>query len=871
MKVAVSEVVPVTSAPATGTPSPGTPPRAAPSTPSTPHSGAGWLALGAVTSKTAQTAVLLVFASVLDPAAFGVVSLGAVLLNVTTVVADLGTSTALVHHRGDAERAARTALSLALAVSVGLVATVWAAAPWLARQLQGGDLATDVLRGIVLCVPLAAVAGVSGELLRRALDFRRRVIPDIVGNGIGAAVTVAALAAGEGAFSLVYGQLVQAFVVVLMFWLVRRPVRPGWSGEDASTLLSYGAGLAGANLLVLVTLNVDYVLIANQLGVHDVGLYSMAFRVAYMPYLLIAMVLGGAVFAHLCRLRGSAVGRAAIEAAVTLHTLVVPVYVAIILFAPQLTLLGEVWAPAVPALRWLAGYGLLLSALELLLVLLKSVGRTVDVLGLTAFHFVLLVGLLLAVVDRGVTAVAIAQFVAGLITLVAAVSVVRRRVPEIPWNILTDRLRRLLLVAGGLAVVAAGGVLAVEQPVLVLGLTATLVVTAVAVTRVEWVALAYVAVEPWADQVRGLHPAAVKVVGGLLFVSWLLRLVQRGRPADVRHHGVLAAVALLAVMMGSLVVNGADLAVGADHATSYLSYVLVLVVLVDTIRQAQPSPAHFARRLLLVFAASCTAAGAVALVGFLATGGRAGGPLEDPNDLAFHLVAALPFLLLLRRSAVSLMLALAAGSVLVVATAATLSRGAALGLAVAVLVTLLLRAVRLSTTLTIGVLVATVLGALWLTHADVVDRSVQEKQHIAATNVDLRATTASMAASMTAESPLLGQGPGGFAETSSRFVPAGVPAVDQTVAHQMYLDVSAELGLLGLGAFLLVIGAGVRGALRARAVPESRPVAITVLVSSAAVLVAACFLSEQFYLPVWLLAAAGIALDPAPVPSRERT
>jgi len=97
-------------------------------------------------------------------------------------------------------------------------------------------------------------------------------------------------------------------------------------------------------------------------------------------------------------------------------------------------------------------------------------------------------------------------------------------------------------------------------------------------------------------------------------------------------------------------------------------------------------------------------------------------------------------------------------------------------------------------------------------------------------------------------------------------VPADVADVQQTVAHQMYLDVSAELGLLGLAAFLAFLWYGVRGAFRARRSPDRRQVADGVLVGLAGTLVAACFLSEQFFLPIWLLGALGIALDLVPSP-----
>jgi O-antigen/teichoic acid export membrane protein len=410
--------------------------------------GAGWLGVGAVVVKAAQTLVLLLLAAMLAPAAIGVIAIGAMVLNVTAAVTDLGTSAALVHWRGDAERAARSALTLGLGIAAVITATTWAAAPALSALLNAGDLGVTVIRGMILCLPFYAAANVSQELLRRALDFRRRVLPDIIGALCGTALTIGLAAAGHGAMSLVYGQLVQAALILLLCWRMRPPVVPGWRRDDIAGLVSYGGHLAGAGLLTLLMLNVDYLIVANQLGTTAVGVYSMAFRLAYMPYLLLGMVIGGAAFAHLCRLRGTDIGRAVIDTVVVLHALVVPLYVGIILLAPQLALLGEQWTPGVPALRWLAVYGLALSALEPMVVALRAVARTRDTLLLTALHLALLSALLMLWVDRGVTMVAVAQLVAAVFTLVAAVLVVSRRVSGLDWRCL---VRRLGPVAAGAA------------------------------------------------------------------------------------------------------------------------------------------------------------------------------------------------------------------------------------------------------------------------------------------------------------------------------------------------------------------------------------------------------------------------------------
>lgn len=425
---------------------------AAPPRPSSAVSGAGWLGVGAVVVKAAQTGVLLLLAAMLAPEAIGVLSIGALVLNVMTAVTDLGTSVALVHWRGDAERAARSALTLGLGLAAVLTIVMWLTAPALADLLNAGDLGVAVIRGMVLCVPCYAAAAVSQELLRRDLRFKRRVVPDIVGALGGAALTVGMAAAGHGAMSLVYGQLLQAAVMLILNWWMRPPVRPGWRRDDVAGLLSYGGHLAGASLLTLLMLNIDYLVVAHQLGATAVGVYSMAFRLAYMPYLLLGMVIGGAAFAHLCRLRGAEVGRAVTDTAVVLHALVVPLYLGIILLAPQLQLLGEQWSPGVPALRWLACYGLALSALELVLVALRAVARTRDTLLLNALHLVLLTGLIVAWVDRGVTMVAVAQCVAGVLTLLVGLVVLSRRITGLDWAGLG---RQLAPVAAGAAAMSA--------------------------------------------------------------------------------------------------------------------------------------------------------------------------------------------------------------------------------------------------------------------------------------------------------------------------------------------------------------------------------------------------------------------------------
>jgi O-antigen ligase len=116
---------------------------------------------------------------------------------------------------------------------------------------------------------------------------------------------------------------------------------------------------------------------------------------------------------------------------------------------------------------------------------------------------------------------------------------------------------------------------------------------------------------------------------------------------------------------------------------------------------------------------------------------------------------------------------------------------------------------------------------------------------------------------MTYDHPIVGLGPGGYRENFDRYInyqPADL-SHQLDVAHETYLEVSSELGLLGLGAFLGVIGLGASSAVRsARRGGSDAGLANSVWVATAGAAVAAVFLTEQYYLPLWLLAALGISV-----------
>ncbi|GAB2864813.1 O-antigen ligase family protein [Lentzea nigeriaca] len=361
-------------------------------------------------------------------------------------------------------------------------------------------------------------------------------------------------------------------------------------------------------------------------------------------------------------------------------------------------------------------------------------------------------------------------------------------------------------------------------------------------------ACATVLLAPVEGYLQEVHPHLAKVAPAVLIVSWAVQRARERRwPAAHPLHAVLALLGV--VLLASAAVHAGD-PFTLDYAQRFLPFLVITAVLVDVVAREVP-----VRAVLGAAVGGAVFAAVGALYSLVFEGAsRATGPLEDPNDLAFFLVAALPLLIALphRKFLLPVAAVLAAGA------AATFSRGGGLALAAAALWLVARRAVSIrAVAVAVGGLAVIGLGAVVFA-GPVLDRALAEKTYIAATNVDTRELRWQAAARMLAGNPVLGVGPGGF--RSSYAAASRNAEIDEQspVAHNIYLEIGAELGLPGLACFLGAIALAFVSAervLRAAAVRSM----LAIQASLIAALVASTFLSEQYYLPIWSLVAVAIA------------
>ena len=425
--------------------------------------------------------------------------------------------------------------------------------------------------------------------------------------------------------------------------------------------------------------------------------------------------------------------------------------------------------------------------------------------------------------------------------------------------------RGLVLPAAVIALPLAA--IAALHPLLALLALVAGILTLLVVLRAEAVLLVLVAALPWEDALA--YPSEkvtlVKLLGLLLFAAWLLRALARNEP--LRLPGVLLPVGLLGAVVALSLIVSPDPGAGMLDFLRYALYIMfffLVVQLTETRAQVE--------LILRVFVLSAACASACALYQFIVLGqSRAGGPISDPNDFAYVMACVLPFAAHLLTTARSRRWLWAVCFVILCAAVlATLSRGALVGLAALAVWGTATRRIPIAGVLLGIVALMSVIAVAFALWAPQLHDRLAGKGKVADANVASRQALWSGALRMAGDRPLLGVGPGRFGAEAPMYVRNSPLDIKNPVVHNSYLHVLAELGVLGLAAFLaFLIGTWrLLARTRARALAEDddegRRLATAMQAAMVVALVSAAFLSVQLTTPFWLFGALAVVVSAAP-------
>lgn len=255
--------------------------------------GLGWSAFGTAINLVAQFAFMAALARLLEPSAFGLIAMAALVVRLAGFVAQAGLSQALVQRPRIGPRDCSTAFWLGAGLGTLLYAAIAVTAPLAAQAFDAAPLRT-LLQVFGLSLPLSMLGALPMAWLRRNARFKRAAALEVLSYCLGyGAVGVWCAAQGAGVWALVAATLAQQTLVMVIGLVVARyPLLAGWSADSAAALWRYGTRLSFVGLLEFASANIDAMLIGRRFGAADLGLYNRATSLTQLP---VEQVLGAVV------------------------------------------------------------------------------------------------------------------------------------------------------------------------------------------------------------------------------------------------------------------------------------------------------------------------------------------------------------------------------------------------------------------------------------------------------------------------------------------------------------------------------------------------------------------------------------------------
>lgn len=321
--------------------------------------GLRWTSAATLINFAAQFFFLGVMARLLDPAAFGLMAMAAIVLRFGSFFAQMGAGQALIQKPELSARDIGAALLLAAAISTVLYGLLWLLAP-LAGLYFKNEALPSLVRWVGVTLVLGALSGIALAYLRRVGRFATLSIVEVTSYVIGyGAVGVICAYQGLGVWSLVIAALSQSAMACLLGFAVAR-LSVSFIGARASLSHFWGFGSKHAlnSFLEFIGANLETLYIGRFMGPHELGLYNRGQLITNLPVEQSVGAFGKVVFPMLAKLQHdrSKLGEVFLALLLGIGLLSAPLSFGVSAAAEDIValLLGPKWSEAAVIVQWLA-------------------------------------------------------------------------------------------------------------------------------------------------------------------------------------------------------------------------------------------------------------------------------------------------------------------------------------------------------------------------------------------------------------------------------------------------------------------------------------------------------------------------------------
>lgn len=228
--------------------------------------------------------VSIILARLLEPSAYGVISLVLVFTSILEVFVDSGLGSALVQKKGSDNIDFSSVFFFNILICIVLYLLMFFLAPHISIYYNNPRL-TNVIRVLSVTIIISGLRNVQQAYVSKNLLFNKNLYAVIIGSIFSAITGIFLAYKGFGVWALVVQHILSIFISTLFLWILV-PWRPvyAFSFKRLSVLLSFSWKLLVTGLIDKIYNNLRVLVIGKRYSTRDLAYYNTG---AQYPYTIV--------------------------------------------------------------------------------------------------------------------------------------------------------------------------------------------------------------------------------------------------------------------------------------------------------------------------------------------------------------------------------------------------------------------------------------------------------------------------------------------------------------------------------------------------------------------------------------------------------
>ena len=338
-----------------------------------------WLGMGSIILRLLELFRSIILARLLLPEVFGVMGIIQLLRQGIQQFSQTSFNDAIIFRKSEIDESINTAWILNIFRGLLLCVLLFVLSPQIASFFEEDilDIGIKIL-GVVFIFD--GLYNPNMVLYRKNINLKNIAILNLITNTLGIIIVIILAYYLRNVWALLIGIVFTSFIgMCLSYFIAIKKPELSFNRKLAWELFHYGKYITGAGIVYFLTIRLDDMLVGKFLGMQELGFYINAYFFASLPSTHIHSILSPLIFPVYSHYNQDQLNLNRIFLTIfkVISTVSIPASIGILALSDEIAsvLLGEVWAPMVPALKILVFFGLFRSLAGCTGPLLNAMGK----------------------------------------------------------------------------------------------------------------------------------------------------------------------------------------------------------------------------------------------------------------------------------------------------------------------------------------------------------------------------------------------------------------------------------------------------------------------------------------------------------------